>query len=67
MKKLIRTVTAKDGGVAELKQHGRNIYSLTIVSRRTGHNRWGTLAEIEQDGRHFIAIGKLPTSGKRMW
>ena len=65
MRKVIRTVTTKDGSKAEIVQHGKHVYSLTITSRYTGHNRWGTLKEIEQDERHFVEYGKLPVSGTR--
>lgn len=66
MSTLVETITAQDGTIAELRQHDRHTYSLTIVSRHTGHNRWGTRAEIEQDKEHFIATGTLPRS-KQSW
>lgn len=60
-----RKVTARDGTIAEVKQHKRNLFSLTITSRHTGHNRWGTRAEIEEDEKVFIETGRLPVSGPR--
>lgn len=47
--KLIETITSTNGITAEIVQHARNVYSLTITSHHTGHNRWGNAAEIESD------------------
>jgi hypothetical protein len=55
-------VIANDGSHALVVQHRRHVYSLTITSRFTGHNRWGTLAEITTDQQHFITHGVLPVS-----
>lgn len=64
----IKTIVAQDGSTAEIHKHANAVYSLIITSRHTGHCRFGTLAEIEQDTAHFIEFGKLPVSkNARMW
>ena len=65
MRKVLEAITATDGSKAELVQHGRHTFSLTIISRKTGHNRWGTRKEIAEDVEFFTATGRLPVSGQR--
>jgi hypothetical protein len=65
MRRLLRTVTATEGSTADLVKHGPSTYSLHITSRHTGHGRWGTRVEIEEDERHFRETGRLPVSGPR--
>lgn len=58
----VETLTACDGSVAEIRNRG-NDWFLKIVSRETGHARWGTKAEIYDDAAIFTATGRLPVSG----
>ena len=67
MRTLIKTLTAPDETIAELRQHGGNDYSLTVVSRPYDHNRWGTKEEIEQDCQHFLLTGSLPYEKNRFF
>ena len=66
MRQEIRSVIAHDGTRALVVKHGRNLFSLTITSYKTGHNRWGTAAEIATDEQHFIETGRLPISRDRL-
>ena len=65
MRQEIRSVIARDGSRALVVKHRRNLFYLTITSRQTGHNRWGTKDEIDADERHFVETGRLPVSGDR--
>lgn len=49
-----------DKAVCNLTHNGD--YFLRIVSRQTGHSRWGNKAEITADIAHFVDTGKLPVS-----
>ncbi len=54
--------TSQNGTKAEVKKHGKNVYSLTIISRNIGRNRWGTQKEILSDIEYFLASDTLPMS-----
>lgn len=54
--------TSNDGSKAEVKKHGKNVYSLTIISRNIGRNRWGTAEEIKSDIEYFKNANTLPMS-----
>jgi hypothetical protein len=62
MRREIRSVIAKDGSRALVVQHGRNLFSLIIKSRQTGHGRWGNAKEIKSDEDFFVETGRLPVS-----
>ena len=66
MRQFIKTLTAIDGSTADIVQHGQNDYSLTITSRQSDHNMWGTWEEISADAEHFLTTGSLPYS-KQSW
>ena len=58
-------IIAEDGTRAMLKKKGQHLYCLTITSRKTGHNRWGTWEQIQEDVGYFKTSGRLPVSGPR--
>ena len=58
-------IVAMDGTRAVIKQKGNHLYCLTITSRGTGHNRWGTWEQIQEDVEFFKVAGRLPVSGPR--
>lgn len=62
MEKIEGIYTSNNGTKAEVKKHGRNVYSLTIISRNIGRNRWGTAEEIKKDIEYFKNTNTLPMS-----
>ena len=67
MRKVIDKIVAKDGSEAQVVQHGRNLFSLTITSRRVNRNRWGNKLEIAADVEHFQEYGRLPGPNGERW
>ena len=65
MREVLEILTAFDGTQARLTKHGRNDFSLTIISKPYDHNRWGTREEIDADIRHFLETGALPYEKQR--
>ena len=60
MRTELYSVIACNGERALVVKHRRNLFTLTVTSRRIGRNRWGTAKEIEADVRHFVEHGELP-------
>lgn len=61
------SVRAIDGTIAQVNRHKDNLYSLSIVSRPSARNRWGSLLEIKADIEIFIATGYLPIPISPRW